>query len=136
MAASNIGGSTGGVSMPSAHFVNASSWRLRFNHPVDDGSGYGDSGIGAVKNGSGTVDYFVTVVGVAQDGAASTAPGFYSIAAGGAAATLKANGTNTTYAGTLILTDGDISHAKRSGVTPLNFNGVFTGAVTETWKTT
>jgi hypothetical protein len=131
-----VTGKNGAVTFLTGVAADFNSWRLGFNHPVDDDTSYTDTGSGASHSGSLTVDYTLGATGFLKSNVASTAPGWGGTAAAIASAagsvTLTAH-TGCTEAGSFVLTGGSIDHRKRAGAIPVSYDGINDGDLTETW---
>lgn len=140
MAQRRIGGKTGSVSFSGSILtaIDFASWTLRFSHPTDDDSAYGDSGNGSSHAGSGTVDYNLNCAGFGKEGTTlTTTAGFSSTTAYETPSTATLTlATGSTISGSYLLSGGAIEHAKRRGAIPFNYDGVNDGSMTETIATT
>jgi hypothetical protein len=95
MAATDISGFNGSVTMPSGHGGDAFAWTLRANMRTKDVSRYGGGRI--AKKRGGLIDVDGTISLFLRKGAAGTAPGIGTQAADGVALTLTAD-TGCSYA--------------------------------------
>jgi hypothetical protein len=129
VAAIDLSGFNGNVTLPSTHGGAPIAWSLRAVQRKKDISRYGGNRFATQRGG--IIDFTGTIRVALRKGAASTAPGATALEADGAALTLTAE-TGCTYSGTALM-DFSMDHANDDPAIEGTYDYVFTGTVTETW---
>lgn len=133
MAARDVSGFNGAVTLPSSIGGNAKAFTIRRTTTRKDINIYGNDRFNRARLGIVKIAGTITIV--LQVGAASTTPNFIAPAADGAALTLQLE-IMSTLTGTALFPDLDVNHAFEDpavfGTQGYEFNGV----VAESWAAT
>jgi len=129
-----VTGKNGAVALPSGFNGDFASWTARSSQIIDDDTSYSDTGTGASHSGCGTMTNSLTARAFVKSNVASSEPGIASQSVAGGTATLTAH-TGCTFAGTCIMGDVEVVHAKRSGAITCDYSGMVDGDWTPTWAT-
>jgi len=133
MAAHDLSGFNGSVTLPSGIGGSAGGFTVRRQMRTKDVGRYGGGIFERSRGGSirisGDIQMFL------QTGASSTTPNFVAPVADGAALTLTLD-TGCTLTGTAVFPDLSVNHSFTDPAIEATQSYIFTGTVTEAWAST
>lgn len=136
MAKRHINVANGLVALPTGANGVFNAMDINETYAAEDTTVFGSGLVYGTKLTNGTPIQDVSVTGFANDGAATTTPGFGAMtAAGGGAATLTID-TGTTIAGNYVVTGIRTSVDRRRAGAPTVWSLASSGEITTTWVAT